>query len=680
MSRRKHITRPKPPDPPEPTPWQAQVLRDLTDVASRQPDDVRLVARPQVIGGTIWSVDIEVRTTYLERAPGGVKFRAWEPFTILVPEDDLRPPPVHVDHERFLGVAHVMSGYEFCLYLDISREWDPGDGVRGVLNRLWTWLADAAADRFDPDTALYHAVGGVPHLTDGTPTVVVRSLPEPAPRVGGMYLHRRSDDRLDLLPARAADDDLHVPVVRLHRDLPVGAGQDVLADLLNRLEFTQGPRPANWAAVAQTPANVAMVRVPPRLIRAWPRPSDYAVAGPSSVVPACLPPLSQFWTIPATKLSLIPPHPSTELAKAILGSVPQNRTGSHQYVVLTVPHPKGGPRHILCLRLLPGLADILRTATTEPGVTVDPVKVVANSPHMTMEWCRVSDERAAVTTRRDFDRPVSALADRVVHIWGVGGLGSWVAEFVARAGARRIVVHDPGHITGGLLVRQNYLEDDIGKVKAEALVARLKAMRDDLDVVVLDPSSPEMFAEILDADLLIDATISRTVSRFLDQVAVTAGRRATIAQVATDARTGSLGIATITAPAASGSPTGTGDPTPSSGSGRPVGIATLSEIDAAAGRTVAAAAELEPYRTFWAEPVAGDEFVPTRGCSLPTFHGSAADMAAVAGGLLNFVTLHLGQHVSGTHLISLPHSGVTPSHRFVPHDADTVTASDENAA
>ncbi len=679
MSKRKHHTKPKPPDPPEPTPWQAQVLRDLTDFASRQPDDVRLVAPPQVIGGTIWSVDIEVCTTSLERAPGGVGFKAWEPFTIMIPEDDLCPPPLQVDHERFLGVAHVMSGYELCLYLDVSREWDPGDGIRGVLNRLWTWLADAAANRFDPDTALYHAVGGVPHLTDGTPTVVVRSLPDPGPRVGGMYLHRCSDDRLDLVAAPASDEDLHVPVVRLHRDLPVGAGQDVLADLLDRLEFTQGPRPANWAVVAQAPATVAVVD-PHRRIQAWPRLSDYAIAGLSSALPACLPPLRQVWTISTTKLSLNPPHPSTELAKAILGSCSQNRTGSYQYVVLTVPHPRGGPRHVLCLRLLPGLADVLRTASTKPGVSVDPVKIVANSPHMTMEWCRVSDERAAVTTRRDVDRPVSALADRVVHIWGVGGLGSWVAEFVARAGARRIVAHDPGHITGGLLVRQNYLEDDIGKVKAEALVGRLKAIRDNLDVVVLDPSSPEIFAELLDADLLIDATVSRTASRFLDQLALTLGRRATIAQVATDARTGSLGIATISAPSPSARPTGTSDPAPSSGSGRPVGVATLSEIDAAAGRAVAAAADLEPYRTFWAEPVAGDEFVPTRGCSLPTFHGSAADMAAVAGGLLNFVALHVGQNVSVTHLISLPHSDITPSHRFVPHQADTLTAPDEDVA
>ncbi len=667
MTRRKHDRKAKLTNRPEPTPWQAQVLRDLTDVATRQPDDLRLVSKPEVIGGDIWSLRIELCTKVLERAAGGVKFRAWEPFTISVPDDDLRPPSVQVEHDRFLGVAHVMSGYELCLYLDISREWDPCDGVRGVLNRLWQWLADAAADRFDPDTALYHAVGGVSHLTDGTPTVVVRSLPDPGPRVANMYLHARSNDRLDLSAARANDGDLHVPVFRLHRDLRIGAGQDVLADLLSRLEYTQGPRPADWATVAPTPANAALVRVPHRLAQAWPRLSVYAVAGPASTGRSRLPLFTPPWDMCPRNLRLTPPSPSTELAKAILDSVIRNPTGSHQYVMLTVPHPNGGPRHLLCLRLLPRLADILRTEMAKPGVTVDPLKVVANSPHMTMEWCRVSDERAQVTTRRDVGRPANVLVDRVIHIWGVGGIGSWVAEFVARAGARRIVVHDPGRITGGLLVRQNYVEDDIGKAKAEALVARLRSIRDDLDVMMLDTSSPEMFAELVSADLLIDATVSRTVSRFLDVLALTPGRRTTIAQVATDTRSGSLGIATVCAPVLAEPDIRARDSSTLNGTGRPDGVSTLTEIDTAAGRAVAAAAELEPYRIFWAEPAAGDELVPTRGCSVPTFHGSAADLAAVAGGLLNLIARHLGQTVSGTHLISLPHSGVTPAHAFLPH-------------
>lgn len=72
-------------------------------------------------------------------------------------------------------------------------------------------------------------------------------------------------------------------------------------------------------------------------------------------------------------------------------------------------------------------------------------------------------------------------------------------------------------------------------------------------------------------------------------------------------------------------------------------------------------------------PEPGDEFVPTRGCSLPTFHGSAADLAAVAATLTNLVAPHLNDKADGTHLFALPHSGVTPPYRYLPHsgpDAD----------
>ena len=45
--------------------------------------------------------------------------------------------------------------------------------MSGYLERLWDWLDDAIANRFDPATALYQPVGGVLHRTEGAPTVVV---------------------------------------------------------------------------------------------------------------------------------------------------------------------------------------------------------------------------------------------------------------------------------------------------------------------------------------------------------------------------------------------------------------------------------------------------------------------------------------------------------------------------
>jgi hypothetical protein len=79
---------------------------------------------------------------------------------------------------------------------------------------------------------------------------------------------------------------------------------------------------------------------------------------------------------------------------------------------------------------------------------------------------------------------------------------------------------------------------------------------------------------------------------------------------------------------------------------------------------------LEPFHTFWNDVVADEELIPTRGCSVPTFHGSAADMAAIAASLTTLLGNHVSatEPVSGTHLIALPHSPVGPSHRFIQVD------------
>lgn len=644
---------------PDPTPWQVQVQRDLTDIATGQADDLQLLEQPRIEEDGTRVYHLALSTAGLpERVPRGVPFRSVEEFWIGVEPTADRPPSIMLDHYRFLGVAHVMSGLQICLYQDASREWDPDAGIRGVLDRLWRWMEDAAADRFHADVALYHAVGGVMHVTDSTPTIVVRSLPDRGHHLDAMYLRGRTDARLDLLEGQLHTDDLHVPVVRLRRDIPVGAGRDVLSDLLRRLEATQGLRPVWPDAWAGRSSRRLFIReVDPIGL------AEHAVAHLEQDSNGCgLQPLRRPATPRTARLAWNLLSPAAELAAALVASAAQNPMGSHQYAILSVPHPDRGPRHLLGLRLPPSIADSFRAAVADPDLIVDPYMVAKASPHMPMEWCRMSDERRQVTTRRDVGRPVEALVGKTVHVWGVGGLGSWIAEFVVRAGARRVVLHDPGRITGGLLVRQNYVEDDIGAEKADALVGRLQTIRDDVDVRVLrDLPDHEAPREMLAADLIIDATVSRVVARWFDQLSQFPDRRAVLAEIATDARTGALGLAIVNAP-----PTHSVEGTSTEGAGE---CPTMTAIDEAAGTLVAEQVELEAYRVFWEEPLAGDEFVPTRGCSVPTFHGSAADLAAVAASLLNFIALHLGESQSGTHLVSLPHSGVDPAHRYIAHPA-----------
>ena len=572
--------------------WQKQLLDDLRSLTKERPDDVRVVHQAQLDADGDAILRIRLRTAAIPRSQAGLELGDDEEFLVRIRPSLFSPPTVEVDHIRFLGFPHVLQGQRLCIYLDPSREWHPSNGIAGFLTRLWDWLTDAAGGAFDPSTAMYHAVGGVLHHADGTPTIVVRE-PRPPKQHQIARLIARSPHRYDL--TYSTDRDGHrTPVFALTSGLPFGAASTfaLLLTLLDDpyLDRAEGRRP----------------RVSPQ---------------------------------------------SPAFLTSLLASALRNPDDTEQYFVLAVPHPAGGPHHLLSGRLPAATANALRRIAKKHGTTVniDPATINADIP---IEWCNVSDERQEVTTRRDDNRPVNGFQGKTVHVWGCGGLGSWIAEFIARAGATTITVCDPGTITGGLLVRQNYIEDDIGQTKADALATRLRAIRDDLTVNIAEGSVPDTPASFLAADLILDATVSNSITTYLDALAPTTERRALIAQVATDTVSGTLGIVNICAPDAKLTP---------------------SEIDGQAGRSVLADGGLELYHPLWQDAADGDELIPTRGCSVPTFHGSAADLAAVAATLVNQVGAHLQQSeaaTSGIHLIALPHAATGPRHHFIPARTD----------
>ena len=305
------------------------------------------------------------------------------------------------------------------------------------------------------------------------------------------------------------------------------------------------------------------------------------------------------------------------------------------YFVLAVPNKAGAHHHLVVGRLTVGVTDALRGVGSVANIGLSQIP-----PEIPIEWCSVSDERPEITTRRDTDRPVNAFAGKTVHVWGCGGLGSWMAEFIARAGAVHMVVCDPGSVGGGLLVRQNYTEDDIGLKKAEALAVRLRALRYGLTVEAAPWPVPVVAGDGLlpECDVIIDATVSIAIGALLDIGARSrVGVRPLIAQVATDSRSGTLGILSVASPQ------------------HPVGPAT---IDYEVGQLVLADGGLERFHALWQEPSPGDEIIPARGCSTPTFHGSSADLAAVAGVLVSLVGSHVSEPSSG-----MPPGRITPRNR-----------------
>ncbi|MFD7571179.1 ThiF family adenylyltransferase [Streptomyces sp. NPDC059810] len=577
------MTKRKPPVA-RPHPSQRRLLEELTALAAAHEPDLRITGSPQTGTDGLVTVPISVRTSGMPHAPGGLQLRESEDFLLTLPSTLVIPPSVRTTHVRFAGTPHVLQGNRLCLYLDPAREWDPAAGIVPVVNRLWQWLTDAAAGAFDAATALYHPVGGVLHHTPGTATVVVR---EPVPhRSATAWLTQRAPDRLDLTSAPADPHSHRTPILPVDT-LPLGAGS-TLAELLTLTRPTTAHDPP---------------------------PSDAA---------------------------------SPALLTALAASALRNPEDTPQHFVLAVRHPTAPatPAFLLVGRLPPQAADTLRRLARRatPSRLGSLPEELADAP---LAWCYLSDERPEVTTRRDTLRPVRVFQDRHIHIWGCGGIGSWAAEMVARAGAAHLTLSDPGRVTGGLLVRQNYTEEHLGMTKATALASRLRTLRDDLRIdIAAPPPDPALLKAADQADLVIDATVSITAGRFLDLLAQQPHRKAVLAQLATDSLTASLGILTIAAPDI---------PT------------SLSAIDHTAGGHVLNDPSLEAYHALWDEPAPGDELRPTRGCSTPTFHGSAADLMATTATLINLLGTQMRHPVSGTHLCAQPHSGAAPAHRFIPY-------------
>lgn len=566
-----------------PTAGQQQAVAELREVTAAHTGLITLVDEPVLHEQGLLVVTVRLSTGSFTAAEGGLPVAAeGEEVVIGVPRRfPWLPPQPWVTHTRFAGYAHVLQGCVLCVYLDVSREWHPDLGMRGFLDRLWNWFADAAVAKFDPATALFHPVGGVSHRTPGTPMIVVR---KPLDAQGRAFfratLTTRTPARLDLdrWDTSAASGDV-AQVIVLPEALPYGAGL-TLRDVLDRIAST---------------GHVG----------------------------------------------------ADELATLLARTAARNADGTPLYLIIASPHhASAGGHHLVTARLPAPAADVLRTVMRGRSslATINSRAIPASIP---MEWCHVSDERPEIASRRDASRPVSRFAGTTVEVWGCGGLGSWIAEFIARAGAARLVLRDPGEVQGGLLVRQNYIETDIGGNKADQLAHRLRQICDDL-IVESHPAGFPTGRELPDCDLIIDATINNGAGVYLDQAAhrTRDTTRPMLAMAATDLRTATLGLLTVSAP------------------GHPTGPA---HIDQQAGPRVLADGTLERFHSLWQEPAEGDEMVPARGCSVPTFHGSAADVAAVAASLVSLLAQHLNTTVSGTHLAAVPHApGTGPQHHFIP--------------
>lgn len=319
----------------------------------------------------------------------------------------------------------------------------------------------------------------------------------------------------------------------------------------------------------------------------------------------------------------------------------KGRRGTALYIGFIVTHPTEPDLPALLIgRIDAKLADQFRKPNPDLLLT-----------GVTMDWLPISDERPHTTIRRDSTKPASNLYGSVVEIWGCGGLGSWIAELVVRASPTKVTLRDTGLVHRGHLVRQNYTELDVGGPKIEQLAKRLRAISETTETVVgsCDVLDEIRTGKLPQCDIIIDATINETVAYYLDKAAAVhnANQGPLLIQVSTDVGSASLGLVVIAPADFSGGP---------------------ATVDNRIADDILARADLEPYHTFWTPSSATNELNPAPGCSVPTYHGAAADLVAIAGSIVSIVGLHMKSPIAGICMFSSPHSNIQPSFVFEPVD------------
>ncbi|MXV96695.1 MAG: hypothetical protein F4Z92_12745 [Gemmatimonadetes bacterium] len=435
-----------------------------------------------------------------ERVADGLRVRARERFLIVVPPTfPYKRPSVFTLHRRFAGFPHVQWGHSLCLYRS-SADWRPQDGMYGLIERLDTWIRDAALNRLDPDDAPLHPP--VAYVTADRLVVPKADTPRVRESTWFGFAQLRQRNRRTEITGWSqhllGSLDNRAPAILLHRPLPFEYPESVhsLLKELERHGVDYRPFVLTFASLANRSESGTPVLV-------------------------------------------------------VLGS-PMRRIEA------------GGPylQHLAVWEISGADADKLRELDTVWDGD-DPVSrnaaieaVVEWSVRAKVGWCSVREMRPEVTRRRDHSSPMAWFRGKRVAIWGCGAVGTHVAESVVRAGVKHVQLADNGLVVPGILVRQGFEDADIGKPKVAALSDRLKRVNPDVTVEALDADLiPRISGStaIPDVDLVIDCTAARAVRMSLEQRLQRTDSRPPIGSMAIDSRA-ATGMATLANPSHSGGP------------------------------------------------------------------------------------------------------------------------------
>lgn len=554
---------------------------------------VQLLSMQQTADGVLAQISLD--TAGIPTSGDGIHIRDRERFLLLIePSFPFTAPHVVAPHRRWAGTPHVQWGRQLCLYAAPSVEWNPADGIRGLIERLMAWLRAAATATLDP-------VGQPLH-----PPVAYSSW-----RHGHLVVHADLGDDVPWNPAIAV-----VTSTRWAHCIHRGDRTDLVG-------WCTGPQALELltADLPDPPEGTRFFAPAVLLDRTLDMEYPDDVAGLLAALTArgvdrdqLLHTIALGGTLNTALGNTVDSDSDSAVPQILLLITPARRIEPGR------PLPHVTAWHLD--HLTGSWADLLRRVdpahvelTAEIRAATDRWLAIAHT-----QWMRVYEDRPEVTRRRDTGSPAAWLAGRRVLVLGCGALGAPIAEQCARAGVAALHLVDNAAIGPGVLVRQPYDDADIGRGKATVLAARLSRIRRDLtvtsDTVNVISGTLTQPTQLLGYDLIIDATADAGVRAAMEsaRIAHRAAWPATAAVlIGHDAR---HGIATLSRTGATGAPHD---------------VLRRLAVDTATTPPPG----WKPITTdLFPDPPRTERFFPEPGCSAPTFTGSASEVTALASILL----------------------------------------------
>ncbi|GGK81702.1 hypothetical protein Sme01_62910 [Sphaerisporangium melleum] len=536
----------------------------------------------------------------IPRGPG-IRLRSRERFRLIIPDTfPFTPPTVRVLHDRWRGTPHVNWGSHLCLYAAASVEWNPSDGIRGLLDRLVTWLERAAAGTLDPDGQPLH------------PPAVY-----PSAEAGHIIVHP------DLGPRAPWEQHATPGPSTMFAWCIRDFGRIEVLEWLNELEAFERVLSEDVRAVDEQGRPCFLI--PVMLVNdhiTWEYPSSASelAAGLERIGYARDSLLRDLtWSSRLNRLLRWTEDPETDDPNAdpvtmLLGTPSRRIEGDTRLA------------HLVAWNLDAFGADIAsllgRAEELDNKEITGKVRDLAHRwlDTAAVRWMTVHEARPEVTRRRDEGTPLSWLHGKRVLVLGVGALGAPVAEHCVRAGTKTLTVVDRRTVNPGILVRQPYTYNDIGQSKARALAARLNTLTrepttiavhlDAIAILVASSFTPEDF------DLVIDATADIGVRAALERARK--GSRYDWPPVVTMiiGHRADHGLLTVSSPMATGA-------------GHDVLRRTAIRARGPQESTWKDVAD-----DFFPDPPRTEMFFPEPGCSAPTFVASSADIGNLAASMI----------------------------------------------